>query len=155
MVKKDGKSLQIVHSLEPLNQVMIKHAGVTPFTDQIGEHFMGHACGGMLDLYVGYDKCGLLGASYDLTTFQSPFGLLCLVTLPMGWTNSIPIFHDDITHILQPEIPDTTVPYIDNVLICSPAGRYHLTDGFKECIPDNPGICHFVWEHFQNLNHIV
>ena len=155
MVKKDGKLLRIVHSLELLNRVTIKHTGVTPFTDQISEHFAGCACGGMLDLYVGYDEHSLLGASHDLTTFQSLFGLLRLVTLPMGWTNSIPIFHDDITHILQPEIPDTTVPYIDNVPICSPAGQYRLANSTKECIPNNLGICHFVWEHFQNLNRVV
>ncbi len=33
----------------------------------------------------------------------------------MGWTNSIPIFHDDVTFILQPEIPEFTIPYIDDV----------------------------------------
>ena len=120
VVKKDGKSLRIVHSLEPLNQVTIKLAGVTPFTDQIREHFVGRACGGMLDLYVGYDKRGLAETSRDLTTFQSPFGTLQLITLPMGWTNSVPIFHDDVTHILQLEIPDTTVPYIDNIPIRGP-----------------------------------
>jgi len=122
MVKKDGKLLQIVHRLELLNQVTIKHVGVTPFTDQIGKHFVGCTCSGMLNLYVGYDKCGLSGASCDLTTFQSLFRLLRLVTLPMGWTNSIPIFHDDVTHILQPKIPNTTVLYIDNVPIHSLAG---------------------------------
>ena len=76
IVKKDGKSLRIVHSLEPLNKVTIKHAGVTPFTDQIREHFAGRACGRMLDLYVGYDERGLSESSRDLTTFQSPFGTL-------------------------------------------------------------------------------
>ena len=140
VVKKDGKSLRIVHSLEPLNQVMIKHAGVTPFTDQIGEHFAGRACGSMLDLYVGYDKHGLAKTSCNLTTFQSPFGTLHLVTLLMGWTNSVPIFHDDVTFILQPEIPDVTIPYIDNIPIWGPEGRYILPDGTKEHIPDNPGI---------------
>ena len=155
VVKKDGKSLHIVHSLEPLNKVTIKHAGVTPFTDQIGEHFAGCACGGMLDLYVGYDERSLSDSSRDLTTFQSPFGTLRLVTLPMGWTNSVPIFHDDVTYILQPEIPDTTVPYIDDVPICSPAERYVLPNGTEERIEGNPGIRHFVWEHFQNLNHVV
>ncbi|THH15278.1 hypothetical protein EW146_g5172 [Bondarzewia mesenterica] len=35
----------------------------------------------------------------------------------MGWTNLVPIFHDDVTFILQPEIPDTTIPYIDDVPI--------------------------------------
>jgi hypothetical protein len=138
----------MVHSLEPLNQVTIKHAGVTPFTDQICEHFAGRACGGMLDLYVGYNECGLTETCRDLTTFQSPFGTLRLITLPMGWTNSVLIFHDDVTYILQPEIPDTTIPYIDNVPICGPEGRYVLPNGTEECIPDNPDICRFVWEHF-------
>jgi hypothetical protein len=84
VVKKDGTSLQIVHSLEPLNQVTIKHAGVTPFTDQIGEHFAGRACGGMLNLYIGYDERGLAETSRNLTTFQTPYGTLRLVILPMG-----------------------------------------------------------------------
>ena len=63
-------------SLKPLNQVTIKHSGVTPFTDQIGKHFAGHVCGGMLDLYVGYDKRGLSEGLRNLTTFQSPFDAL-------------------------------------------------------------------------------
>src|SRR6201996_9039153 len=155
VVKKDGKSLRIVHSLEPLNQVTIKHSGVMPFTDQIGEHFAGRACGGMLDLYVGYDERGLAEGSCDLTTFQSPFGALRLVTLPMGWTNSVPIFHDDLTYILQPEIPDTTVPYIDDVPIRGPATPSIQPDGSEERIPENPGIRRFVWEHFQGLNRVV
>jgi hypothetical protein len=138
-----------------LNKVTIKHAGITPFTDQIGEHFAGCACGGMLDLYVGYDERGLAPDSCDLTTFQSPFGTLRLVTLPMGWTNSVPIFHDDVTCILQPEIPHVTVPYIDDIPICGPAKRYVLVDGTEERIPDNTGIHCFVWEHFQGLNRVI
>ncbi len=155
IIKKDGKSLRIIHSLEPLNRITIKHAGVTPFTDQISEHFAGHTCGGMLDLYIGYDEHGLVETSCNLTTFQSPFGSLRLVTLPMGWTNSIPIFHDDVTRILQPEIPDTTVPYINDVPIQGPETRYILLNGTEERIPDNPGIWHFVWEQFQSLNRVV
>ena len=71
----------------------------------------------MLDLYVSYSERSLAESSRDLTTFQSPFGALRLVMLLMGWTNSVPIFHDDVTHILQPEIPNTTVPYIDDIPI--------------------------------------
>ncbi len=69
IVKKDGKSLRIVHSLEPLNCITIKHARVTPFMDQIGKHFAGCACGSMLDLYVSYDKHRLTEMSRNLTTF--------------------------------------------------------------------------------------
>ncbi|KAI0054532.1 hypothetical protein BV25DRAFT_1766106, partial [Artomyces pyxidatus] len=55
VVKKDGTSLRIVQSLEPLNEVTIAHSGVPPYTDQLAEQFAGRACVGMMDLYVGYD----------------------------------------------------------------------------------------------------
>ena len=115
MLKKDGIVLRIVHSLEPLNKITIKHEGIPPIPDHMAEQFAGHACGASLDLYVGYDERLIAESSGDLTTFQTPFGALRLVTLPMGWTGSVPIFHDDVTYILQQEIPHLTIPYIDDV----------------------------------------
>ncbi|KAF9537434.1 hypothetical protein CPC08DRAFT_607998, partial [Agrocybe pediades] len=56
VVKKDGKSLRIVQSLEPLNAVTIAHSGVPPFTEQVAEQFAALACVGLLDLFVGYDE---------------------------------------------------------------------------------------------------
>ena len=73
----------------------------------------------------------------------------------MGWTNSVPIFHNDVTHILQPEIPHVTQPYIDDVPVRGPASRYIQDDGEPETIPENNGIRRFVWEHFQDLNRVV
>ena len=84
--------------------------------------------------------------------FQSPFGALRLTTLLMGWTNSIPIFHDDVTFILQAETLHITIPYIDDVPVRGPAERYILSLGKPETIPENPGIQRFIWEHFQDLN---
>jgi hypothetical protein len=155
VLKKDGKSLRIVHSLEPLNAVTIAHSGLPPATDALATHFSGRACGGMFDLYVGYDERLLAKSSRDLTTFQTPFGALRLVTLPMGWTNSVPIFHDDVTYILQEEIPEVTVPYIDDVPCRGPTTRYELPGGKYETIPENKGIRHFVMEHFENVNRVV
>lgn len=119
------------------------------------EHLAGRTCGGILDLYVGYDERAINERSQDYTTFQTPFGAFRLVTLPMGWTNSVPIFHDDVTYILQGEIPDTTIPYIDDVPIRGPATCYIQADGSYEMIPENPGIRRFVWEYFQGLNRVV
>ena len=56
VLKKDGKSLRIVHSLEPLNAVTIQHSGVPPIPEQLAEQFAGRPCIGLLDLYVGYDE---------------------------------------------------------------------------------------------------
>jgi hypothetical protein len=155
VLKRDGKSLRIVQSLELLNKVTIAHSGVTPFTEQLAEQFAGRTCNSMLDLYVGYDERALASSSRDLTTFQTPYGALQLTTLPMGWTNSVSIFHDDVTYILQPEIPHVTQPYIDDIPVKGPSTRYIKDNGEPETIPENSGIWRFVWEHFQDLNHTV
>jgi hypothetical protein len=78
----------------------------------------------------------------------------------MGWTNSVPIFHDNVTFILQPEIPQVTIPYINNVPVKGPTTMYpkvidSKVDGVVKTIAKNPSICWFVWEHFQNLNRVV
>ena len=155
VMKKDGKSFRIVHSLEPLNAVTIAHSGLPPAAESLAEHFAGRACGGILDLYVGYDERVLAEKSRDLTTFQTPFGALRLTTLPMGWTNSVPIFHDDVTYILKEEMPEYTKPYIDDVPIRGPATRYELEGGGYETMPGNDGMRRFVWEHMQAVNRIV
>jgi len=100
----------------------------------------------MFDLYIGYDERKLAMESRDLTMFQTLFGVRRLVTLPMGWTNSIPIFHDDVTHILQDEVPEFTEPYIDDVGVKGPKTRYKLPDGSHERIPEIAGVRRFVWE---------
>ena len=64
IVKKDMTSLRLIHSLELLNAVTIQYSGITPFTEQITKQFTGHACGGILDLYVRYDEHAQL---YDLS----------------------------------------------------------------------------------------
>jgi hypothetical protein len=79
-------------------------------------------------------------ASRDLTTFQTPYGPHRLVKLPMGWTNSVPIYHDDVTYILRDEIPHVTIPYVDDVPVRGPATRYELPEGGYETIPENSGI---------------
>ena len=154
-MKKDGVNFRIVHSLEALNAVTIAHSGLPPASDALAEHFAGRSCGGILDLYVGYDERLLAESSRDYTTFQTPFGALRLVTLPMGWTNSVPIFHKDVTYILRDEIPEYTEPYIDDVPIRGPKTRYELSGGKYETIPENPGIRRFVWEQLTAANRIL
>jgi hypothetical protein len=109
----------------------------------------------MFDLYVGYDERLITELSQDLTTFQTPYGTVRLVTLPMGWMNSVPIFHDNVTFILQPEILNFTIPYIDDVPVKGLRLRYEFKDGTYETIPENPNIRRFIWEHFENVNRII
>jgi len=134
---------------------MIAHSGLPLATEELAMHFARRACSGILDLYVAYDERVLAERSRDLTTFQTPFGALRLVTLPMGWTNSVPIFHNDVTYILRDEIPKYMLPYIDDVPIRCPKTRYELPGDRVETLDQNPGIRRFVFEHLVNVNRIL
>ncbi|TFY53807.1 hypothetical protein EVJ58_g9240 [Rhodofomes roseus] len=155
VVKKDGKSLRLVHDLQPLNAVTIKDSSVPPFVEQLAESFGGRACYGSLDLFVAFDQRTLDARSRDLTTFQSPLGALRLTSVPMGWTNAMQIVHGDVTFILRDEIPGFTIPFVDDAPVKGPKTRYEIADGGYETIEGNGGIRRFVWEHLQVMNRIL
>jgi hypothetical protein len=73
----------------------------------------------------------------------------------MGWMNSVPILHDGVTYILQPEIPHITIPYIDNTPVKGPKSEYHRVGRSYETIPENPTIRCFIRGHFENLNRVI
>ena len=123
--------------------------------EQTAKQVTGFACSGMLDLYIGYDEKLLTESSHDYTMFKNPYGVLCLTKLLMGWTNAVPVFHNDVMHILQLEIPQFTIPYIDDVPIHGPTTAFQSADGVFGTIPENHSFHHFIWDHFRNLNHIA
>jgi len=84
-----------------------------------------------------------------------PFEALRLVTLPIGWMNSVSIFHDDVTYILRNEIPKYTLPYIDDMPIKGPTTRYKKPGGTLEVLEKNPGIRWFIFKHMENVNQIL
>jgi hypothetical protein len=104
---------------------------------------------------VGYDHRTLDTSSHDLTTIQSPIGTVRLTCLPQGWTNTGTIFHEDITFILEPEIPDIAWPFMDDCSIKGPTTRYKTNNGGFETIPDNDQVCRFVWEHLNDVHCIL
>ena len=153
--KKDSKSLRLVHSLEPLNAVTVRNTAMPPYTSVVAEDFAGRSIYMTLDLYVLFDQQQLHERSWDMTTFNTPLGSLHLTVLPMGWTNSPAVLQGDVTHILRPKIPHWTQPFADNVPIKGPKSRYEQADGSFETIPENPRICHFVWEHLVAVHWII
>lgn len=155
VLKKDGKSLRIVHDLQPLNAVTIRDSSLPPSVEQYAEGFGGRGCYAIFDLFVGFDQRELAIQSRDLTTFHTPLGTFRLTAIPMGYTNSMQIQHGDTTFLLQDEIPHITMPFVDDIPVKGPITRYELEGGGYETIPENPGIRRFVWEHLQNVNRII
>jgi len=133
----------------------IRNSGIPPIPDQVIESMAGRSCYTMLDLFSGYDHHTLDPASCDLTTVQSPIGVQRLTTVPQGWTRAVPIFHANITFILEPEIPDPAQPFIDDSTIKGPQTRYETEDSGYKTIPANPQICRFIWEHINDIYRIL
>jgi hypothetical protein len=154
-VKKKNGSLRIVHDLQPLNAVTIRNTAVPPFVDQFVESMAARACYSMLDLFVGYDHQKLDVSSRDLTSFQTPLGAFRCTVLPQGATNTVAIFHGDMTFILEPEIPHVAKAFVDDTAIRGPASRYETANGRYETIPENPGIRHFIWEHLNDVHRVI
>jgi len=154
-VKKKNGAPRIVHDLQPLNAVTLRNSGVPPIADQIIESMAGRSCYTMLDLYSGYDQRSLDIASRDLTTIQSPIGAIRKTVVPQGWTGAVAIFHGDVTFILEPEIPNPAMPFVDDASIKGPETRYELEDGGYETIPANPQIRRFIWEHVGDVHRIL
>jgi len=73
----------------------------------------------------------------------------------MGYTNSMQIQHGDLTFLLQDEIPDVAVPFVNDVPVKGPPTRYEIGPNLFETLPENPSIRCFTWEHFQNVNRIL
>jgi hypothetical protein len=154
-IKKKNGSLQLIHDLQPLNTITISNLGIPPVPDQVIESMAGRSCYTILDLFVGYDHRTLDILSHDLTTIQSPLGCIRLTCLPQGWTGAVMIFHGDILFILEPEILDTAMPFVDDTSIKGPATCYKTEDGGYETIPANLQIRHFIWEHLNDIHHIL
>ena len=155
VVKKDGKSLRLVHSLKPLNTITIKDAAVPPHVDPLAESFAGRSVYSLLDLYVSFDQRRLDPRSRDLTAFQTPIGARRLTSIPQGWTGSIAVLQGDMAHILEEEIPHITDPYVDDVPIKGPASHYILPDGSYEVDPENPGVRCFIREHLLDVSRVI
>ncbi|KAG5636591.1 hypothetical protein DXG03_004706, partial [Asterophora parasitica] len=75
--------------------------------------------------------------------------------LPMGWANSVPVFYDNITYILQDEILHNMLFYIDDTAIKGPRTWYLDANGNPKVHPVNPSIRWAIYEFFQVVNWVL
>ena len=54
ILKQDGKSLCLIHDLQPLNVVTIWGLSTPPFVEHLAESFAGYVVYGVMDLFTGY-----------------------------------------------------------------------------------------------------
>jgi hypothetical protein len=147
--KKNGK-LRLVHSLEPLNAVTIRDAGVPPIVEDFIEDLSGRSCMGLLDIYGGYDERDLDQDSRPLTAFQTPIGHLQLTRLPQGFTNAVAEQMRITRHVLAEDMPSNADCFLDDIPVKGPRSTYN--DAPHE---ENPQIRQYIWEYAVILERIL
>ncbi|MBW0509980.1 hypothetical protein O181_049695 [Austropuccinia psidii MF-1] len=105
VAKPNGK-LRIVHDLQDLNKVTIKDEGLPQNVNELVGSFSGRECYGLGDIMGGYDERELDITTRPLTTFETPVGRLQPTRLPQGTTNSVAVYHAQMTWILHEEISE-------------------------------------------------
>ena len=133
---------------------MIQDAATLLYVEHFAEQSTGQSIYMMMDLFVGFDHWALAEESCDLTTFQTPLGTFCLTILPQGWTDSPPVFQNNVAFILQHEV-NIAPNFLDDINVLGPWTRYEQDDGTFETTSDNKGICHFIWEHCNDVNWVL
>ena len=123
--------------------------------DDFVKSYGGHQCYTVFDLFWEFDAQIVNSQSRNMTAFYSPLCLLCLTTLPMGYTNSPTEFQKCMIFILQDKIPEVANIFIDDLPIKGPKLQYLNKNDKPKVLFENPGICHFIWEHAIDVHHIM
>jgi hypothetical protein len=111
-----------------MNQVTVRDANMPPNADEFSEEFVGCAVASLID-FSGYDQVELDPSSRDLTAFMTPLGLLRMMTLPQGATNSVAQFMRIIIRILKDHFPHLCGAFIDDVGVKGPRTTYDNEEG--------------------------
>ena len=98
------QKLHIVHDLQPLNAISLKESSIPPNLDQFVDQFLSGKYFTVLNLYWGFNARKMDEASRDMTAFLNPLELLCITSLPTGFTNSPFEFQEYMVFMFQDEI---------------------------------------------------
>jgi hypothetical protein len=148
--KAGGGGLRLVTHLASLNQYVIRDSALPPRVDDFAESFAGYICYGCAGLFAGFDGRILAVISRPLTGAHSLVGALQQTCLPQGYSNAVPEFQRCTTHVIEPEIPVHANIFMDDGAMKGPRTDY---DGEK--IPENPGICRFVFEYAHTFDRFL
>ena len=90
LVKKSTQGeYRLVNVAVELNRVTIRDTNLPPSADEFSVEFAGCTISSPIDFFSGKDQVELDEKSQDLTAFMTPLGLMRMITLAQGATNSV------------------------------------------------------------------
>ena len=111
-----------------INRAYLKDHFPLPRIDQIVDSTAGCERLSFLDAYYGFHQIRLYGPDEIKTTFITPFGCFCYVTMPFGLKNAGATFMRMIQKCHLTQISRNVEAYMDDIMIKSCKGSNLLTD---------------------------
>jgi hypothetical protein len=114
--KKGGKWLMCV-DYTGLNKACPKVAYPLPRIDQIVDSTVGCETLSFLDAYSGYHQIRMKESDQLATSFITPFGMYCYVTMPFGLRNAGATYQRCMNHVFEEHIGRTIEAYVDDIVV--------------------------------------
>jgi hypothetical protein len=124
---KNGKWRMCVDNTS-LNKACPKHPFPLPRIDQIADSTLGCKALSFLDAYFGYYQIAMKESDQLVTSFVTPFGTYCYVTMPFGLKNVGATYQHCMLTIFGDLIGQTVEAYVDDIVVKSKQANSLLAD---------------------------
>jgi hypothetical protein len=117
LVRKKGGKWRMCVDYTGLNKACPKVPYPLPRIDQIVDSTAGCETLSFLDAYSGYHQIRMKESDQLATSFITPFGMYCYVTMPFGLRNAGATYQRCMNHVFGEHIGRTVEAYVDDIVV--------------------------------------
>jgi hypothetical protein len=117
LVKKKGGKWRMCVDYTFLNKACPKVPYTLPRIDQIVDSIARCETLSFLDAYSGYHQIRMKESDQLATSFITPFGMYCYITMPFGLRNAGATYQRCMNHVFGEHIGRTVEAYVDDIVV--------------------------------------
>ena len=111
-----------------LNKACPKDPFALPCIDQVIDSTAGSELLCFLDAYSGYHQIKMRKWDQLATSFTTPYGTFCYVTMPFGLKNAGATYQRTMQHFLHDQIGQNVHAYVDDIAVMSKKSNDLISD---------------------------
>ena len=126
--KKDTTDLRMCVDYTALNKACPKDPFALPRIDQVIDSTAGSELLCFLDAYSGYHQIQMKESDKVKTSFITPFGTFCFVTMPFGLKNAGATYQRTMQRCLHDQLGRNVHAYVDDIAVMSKKKETLISD---------------------------
>ena len=126
--KKNTTKLRMCIDYTGLNKHCPKDPFALPRIDQVIDSMAGSELLCFLDAYSGYHQIRMRESDQKATSFITPYGTYCYITMPFGLKNAGATYQRTMQRCLHNQIGRNVHVYVDDIAVMSKKGNDLISD---------------------------